>query len=130
MNVSFVVIFNQISQMSHVPERKEKDCLNCGAIVQGRYCQKCGQENVEPHESFWSMLHHFFEDITHFDGRFFSSLFTLIRKPGFLSAAYVEGKRNSFLHPVRMYVFSSAIFFLVFLWSLLLLKFILNFNNK
>jgi Protein of unknown function (DUF3667) len=100
--------------MSHALERKEKDCLNCGTIVQGKYCHVCGQENIVPHESFWSMLRHFFADITHFDGKFFSSLAILIRKPGFLSSEYISGKRNSYLNPVRMYVFTSALFFLVF----------------
>ena len=100
--------------MSHAPERKEKDCLNCGALVQGRFCQVCGQENIVPHESFWSMVHHFFADITHFDGKFFSTVGILVRKPGFLSAEYVKGRRNSYLNPVRMYVFTSALFFLIF----------------
>jgi hypothetical protein len=100
--------------MSHAPGRKEKDCLNCGELVLGRFCQHCGQENIVPHENFLSMLHHFFADITHFDGKFFSSLAILIRKPGFLSTAYISGKRNSYLNPVRMYVFTSALFFLVF----------------
>ncbi|MES1220487.1 MAG: DUF3667 domain-containing protein [Bacteroidota bacterium] len=100
--------------MSHAPQRKEKDCLNCGTIVQGRFCHVCGQENIVPHESFWSMLHHFFADITHFDGKFFSSLFILIRKPGFLSSEYIHGRRNSYLNPVRMYVFTAAVFFTIF----------------
>lgn len=100
--------------MSHRPERKEKDCLNCGARVLGRYCQKCGQENLAPKESLWGMVHHFIGDITHFDGKFFSTLKILITKPGFLSAEYMKGKRVSYLNPVRMYVFTSAFFFLVF----------------
>jgi hypothetical protein len=100
--------------MSHAPARKEKDCLNCGAIVQGRFCHVCGQENIVPHESFFSMVHHFFADITHFDGKFFSTVGILIRKPGFLSSEYVKGRRNSYLNPVRMYVFTSALFFLIF----------------
>ncbi len=100
--------------MSHIPQRKEKDCLNCGTIVQGKYCQNCGQENVEPHESFWHMVTHFFYDITHFDSSFFHTIHHLILKPGFLSKEYVRGKRMSYLHPIRMYVFTSAIFFLLF----------------
>lgn len=100
--------------MSHRPERKEKDCLNCGAIVQGRYCQVCGQENLEPKETFWGMVLHFFSDITHFDGKFFTTLKILLTKPGFLSTEYMKGRRQSYLNPVRMYVFTSAIFFLVF----------------
>jgi hypothetical protein len=100
--------------LSHTPQRKEKDCLNCGTIVQGRYCHVCGQENVEPKETFWHMGTHFFNDITHFDGSFFTSLKDLLFKPGFLSKEYMKGRRATYLHPVRMYVFTSAIFFLLF----------------
>ena len=100
--------------MSHIPERKEKDCLNCGTIVQGHYCQNCGQENVVPKETFWHMVTHFFFDITHFDSNFFHTAHHLIFKPGFLSKEYMLGRRASYLHPVKMYVFSSAIFFLLF----------------
>ncbi len=100
--------------MSHFHERKEKDCLNCGAEVQGRYCQVCGQENIEPKETFWHLLTHFVYDITHFDGKFFSSLKYLLFRPGFLSKEYLKGRRASYLHPIRMYVFVSAFFFLIF----------------
>ncbi len=100
--------------MSHIPERKEKDCLNCGTMVQGKYCQNCGQENVEPKETFWHMVTHFFYDITHFDSNFFHSIHHLIFKPGFLSREYMTGRRAQYLHPIKMYVFTSAIFFLLF----------------
>jgi len=100
--------------VSHTPLRKETDCLNCGATVQGRYCHVCGQENTEPKETFWHMFTHFFYDITHFDGSFFVTLKDLLFKPGFLSREYMLGRRKKYLHPVRMYVFTSAVFFLVF----------------
>ena len=100
--------------MSHIPERTEKDCLNCGAMVQGRYCQVCGQENVVPHETFWHMVKHFFYDIMHFDSKFFDTLKDLLFKPGFLSREYISGRRVAYLHPVKMYVFTSAVFFLIF----------------
>jgi hypothetical protein len=80
----------------------------------GRYCQACGQENTEPKETFWHMFTHFFYDITHFDGSFFVTLKDLLFKPGFLSREYMLGRRKKYLHPVRMYVFTSAVFFLVF----------------
>ena len=100
--------------MSHLAERKEKDCLNCGTIIHGRFCHVCGQENLEPRESFWHLVTHFFYDITHFDGKFFTTLKDLAFKPGFLSREYMKGRRASYLNPVRMYVFTSAIFFLLF----------------
>lgn len=60
------------------------------------------------------MFTHFFYDITHFDGSFFVTLKDLLFRPGFLSKEYMLGKRKKYLHPVRMYVFTSAVFFLVF----------------
>ena len=100
--------------MSHAPERHENNCLNCGATVIGRYCHVCGQENIVPRESFGGLVLHFFYDITHFDGKFFQSLKELLFTPGLLSEEYIKGRRASHLNPVRMYVFTSAIFFLVF----------------
>lgn len=100
--------------MSHIPQRKEKNCLNCGTIVQGPYCHNCGQENIVPHESFWHMAKHFFYDITHFDSKFFDTLKDLLLRPGFLSKEYVSGRRARYLNPIKMYVFTSAVFFLLF----------------
>ncbi|HTE25377.1 DUF3667 domain-containing protein [Flavitalea sp.] len=100
--------------MSHSKERAEKNCLNCGETVQGRYCQVCGQENTEPKESLWGLVSHFFQDITHFDGKFFSTGKLLFTKPGFLPKEYLSGRRARYLHPIRMYVFTSALFFLIF----------------
>lgn len=100
--------------MSHSKERHEKICLNCNAALNGRYCHVCGQENIEPKETVWGLVSHFFYDITHFDGKFFSTTRYLITRPGFLPAEYLKGRRASYLHPIRMYVFSSALFFLIF----------------
>ncbi len=100
--------------MSHFKERTAKNCLNCNAIVAGKYCQVCGQENIEPKESFWHLVTHFFNDITHFDGKFFTTTKLLLLKPGYLAKAYLQGKRASYLHPIRMYVFTSFVFFLLF----------------
>ncbi len=100
--------------MSHGRERKEKNCLNCNARVFGRYCHVCGQENVEPKESAWDLIVHFFNDITHFEGKFLTSLRYLVFKPGFLTAEYIRGRRAGYMNPVRMYVFTSAFFFILF----------------
>ena len=100
--------------MSHLKERAEKNCLNCNAQLHGTYCHICGQENIEPKESVWHLVAHFFYDITHFDGKFFSTLKYLVSRPGFLPAEYGRGRRAAYLNPIRMYVFTSAFFFLIF----------------
>jgi len=97
--------------MSHLKERKEKNCLNCSEIVMGRYCQHCGQENVEVKESFGHLIMHFFEDLTHFDGKLWKTLKLLLFKPAKLTQLYMDGQRANYIHPIRMYLFISTIFF-------------------
>lgn len=109
--------------MGHGKLRHDNTCLNCGSVVRVRFCSQCGQENIEPKESLGSLINHFFSDITHFDGKFFSTSRYLLTRPGFLSKEYINGRRARYLHPIRMYVFTSAVFFLLFFKTF-------NVNNK
>jgi hypothetical protein len=93
--------------------RKENDCLNCGTILEGKYCHNCGQENLEMKESFGHMMNHAISDYFHFDHQFFSTLKPLFTKPGFLTNEYMAGRRASYLHPVKMYIFISLVYFVI-----------------
>jgi len=92
--------------------RKEKKCLNCGADVPDKFCSHCGQANTEPKESFPDLVVDFLSDITHFDSKIFITLRDLIYNPGFLTREYNAGRRATYLNPIRLYVFISAVFFL------------------
>lgn len=91
--------------------RKENNCLNCGHIVEGRYCTHCGQENIEPRERFSELAGHFAADLLHFDTQFFSTIRYLLFKPGYLTQEYIKGRRKAYLHPIRMYLFVSVLYF-------------------
>lgn len=93
--------------------RKDKTCLNCGAEVPERFCSHCGQENVETKESFGHLVAHFFQDITHYDSKLLLTLKYLFFYPGLLTKRYVQGHRMDFVNPIRLYVFTSFIFFLL-----------------
>ncbi|TAE70721.1 MAG: DUF3667 domain-containing protein [Bacteroidetes bacterium] len=97
--------------MSKHKHRSEPICLNCNAVTYGKFCHVCGQENLEPKESFLHLSQHFLYDITHFDGKFFNTTKYLLFKPGFLSYEYNRGRRASYLNPIKMFVFVSAFFF-------------------
>jgi hypothetical protein len=97
--------------------RKENDCLNCGTILEGKYCHKCGQENLELKENFGHMMSHAISDYFHFDHLFFHTLKPLLFKPGFLTNEYMAGKRVQYLHPVKMYIFISIVYFLLLFQS-------------
>ncbi|MDB5126086.1 DUF3667 domain-containing protein [Mucilaginibacter sp.] len=91
--------------------RKENDCLNCGTLLEGKFCHNCGQENLEMKESFGHMLNHAVSDYFHFDYQFFHTLRPLFLKPGHLTNEYLLGRRAQYLHPVKMYIFISLVFF-------------------
>ncbi len=92
--------------------RKDKTCLNCGHDVPDRFCGHCGQENVETKESFGHLVSHFFQDITHYDSKFLITLKYLFFYPGHLTKKYLQGHRMDYVNPIRLYVFTSFIFFL------------------
>lgn len=100
--------------MSHAKIRKERSCLNCGHEVKERFCPNCGQENTECRQPFHYLFTHFVEDFTHYDGQFWRTMKNLIFKPGLLTSAYLDGKRQSFVPPVKLYIFVSFVTFLLF----------------
>jgi len=93
--------------------RNEKNCLNCGKPIEHRYCGHCGQENTEPRQTFGHLVTHFFEDLTHYEGKFWGTLRYLFFKPAFLTKEFIAGKRSKYLPPVRLYIFASFLTFLL-----------------
>ncbi|MBS7563355.1 DUF3667 domain-containing protein [Mucilaginibacter sp. Bleaf8] len=93
--------------------RHENDCLNCGTELGGKFCHHCGQENLQIKESFGHMLNHAVSDYFHFDHQFFHTLRPLFLKPGKLTNEYMAGRRAQYLHPVKMYIFISLVYFLL-----------------
>jgi hypothetical protein len=65
-------------------------------------------------ESFGHMLNHAVSDYFHFDYQFFHTLRPLFLKPGHLTNEYLAGHRAQYLHPVKMYIFISLVFFVLF----------------
>lgn len=100
--------------MSHGKIREDKTCLNCGHHVEERFCTHCGQENTEPKQVFHYLFTHFIEDFTHYDGQFWKTIKNLLFKPGKLTAIYLEGKRQLYVPPVKLYIFISFVTFFMF----------------
>ncbi|RZL45260.1 MAG: DUF3667 domain-containing protein [Pedobacter sp.] len=101
--------------MSSFKLRKEKNCLNCGNEVASHFCPECGQENIELKENAVHMVIHAIADYFHFEHKFFGTLRPLLFKPGQLTKEYVAGKRVAFIHPIRLYIFVSIVFFIFIL---------------
>jgi hypothetical protein len=86
-------------------------CLNCGSSLDGPYCSKCGQHDVDYSGSFWHIIEDALEGALHFDGKFFRSARYIFTRPGFLTTEFVAGRRVRYMHPVRLYIFASFLFF-------------------
>ena len=100
--------------MSHSKKKKDPVCLNCNTGLVGNFCHVCGQQDTELHDSFWHLCYHFFHDLTHIEAKWFNTMKYLIIRPGFLSKEYLKGRRVNYLHPIRMYIITSAFFFILF----------------
>ncbi|MBW8049929.1 MAG: DUF3667 domain-containing protein [Cytophagales bacterium] len=93
--------------------RKSAKCLNCGRSLRAKqnYCPQCGQENTDKQVSFGLLFKDFIKDNFEIDSRFSESVVPFLFKPGFLTKAYIEGKRVEYIAPVRLYLTISILYF-------------------
>lgn len=92
---------------------EQKNCLNCGAPLHGTFCHDCGQKNLPRRQDIGDFIINFVSSFYSFESKFFKTFGFLLFKPGRIINDYNAGKRESYYHPARMYVFLSFIFFLV-----------------
>ena len=88
-------------------------CANCGTLLEGPYCSSCGQQRRDIKRFFLTLINDAFEDVFKLNSRAWKTLLSLLFKPGFLTTEYLKGRRASYIQPVRLYFFTSIIFFLL-----------------
>lgn len=89
----------------------DPNCLNCGALLTGEFCNECGQSAQSIRRPFWSLVGESLETFFAIDGRIARTLPDLLLHPGRMTRAYLDGKRARFIPPFRLYVLASLIFF-------------------
>ncbi len=94
-------------------KRYNEQCLNCGTTLLDTFCHHCGQKDLPKRQTLGELLSNFISSFWSYEGKFFRTTKYLITRPGFLAKEYTQGKRESFYHPARMYVFISFVFFLL-----------------
>ncbi len=88
-------------------------CGNCGSLLKGPWCHRCGQEAHDPMQRFRGALRDLFEHVLHFDGRLWHTLLPLYFRPGFLTRDYLAGRRVRYVAPLRLMFFLAVIAFFV-----------------
>lgn len=89
-------------------------CPNCSADLTGEYCCRCGQRRIDPRElSFRHFLNELADAVTDFRSHF-KTLRTLRRLPvpGLLTTEFLEGRRERYLSPLKVYLVCAAFYFL------------------
>jgi uncharacterized protein DUF3667 len=89
------------------------ECENCGAQLHGHWCAKCGQAAVEYRRSFRHVIVDVLDSFLNWDSKFFASLGWLVFRPWHLTNEFIRGRRVRYLHPVRLYLLASILFFFV-----------------
>lgn len=95
--------------------RKSDACLNCNTPLrpEDNYCPNCGQENNIRKIPVHHLAIEVFEDFFHFDTKLWNTIKASFTRPGKITLDYLNGKRVSYVPPVKFYVFVSFIFFLL-----------------
>ena len=88
-------------------------CLNCGTTLEGPFCHYCGQPDKNFMRFFPVLLREFLEDFLELDSRFTRTMKPLLFLPGKLTRDYLDGRRFRYTPPLRLYIFSSMIFFIL-----------------
>src|SRR5881296_1094241 len=86
-------------------------CENCGTQLRGHWCAQCGQPAIDYRRSFRHVIVDVLDSFLNWDSKFFATLGLLIVKPWRLTNEFLAGKRVRYVHPARLYLLASILFF-------------------
>ena len=88
-------------------------CLNCGSTRVEAFCARCGQRNVDMRVPARELMMDAVEDGLSLDSRVARTVVPFLFRPGHLTVEWTSGRRARFSSPLRLYLLTSAVFFLV-----------------
>jgi uncharacterized protein DUF3667 len=86
-------------------------CENCNAQLRGPYCSVCGQPAIDYRRSFRHVITDLLDSFLNWDSKFFATIALLITRPWRLTNQFLAGRRIRYLHPARLYLLASILFF-------------------
>lgn len=90
---------------------ESQHCRNCDTMLpeNAKYCPACRQKNTDGRITFGELASQFISDLFNLDGRIFQTLKALCI-PGKLTDDFFNGMQIRYYHPVRLFIFSGALF--------------------
>jgi hypothetical protein len=98
---------------SKLPEQPLTHCENCGAPLTGEFCAQCGQHAIDYRRSIFRVVLDAADSFLNWDTKFLKTMGLLLIRPWELTNDFNAGRRARYVHPLRLYLIASVIFFLV-----------------
>src|SRR5438067_1268842 len=87
--------------------------MRYGAPMAGPFCAQCGQHAVDYRRSFRHIIVDVLDSFLSWDSKFFATIGWLIARPWHLTNQFLAGRRVRYVHPLRLYLLVSILFFFV-----------------
>src|SRR5205814_7395448 len=88
-------------------------CENCDALLTDRWCSNCCQASIDYRRSFRHVIVDALDSFLNFESKFFATIGWLIVRPWHLTSQFLAGRRVRYVHPLRLYLLVSILFFFV-----------------
>jgi hypothetical protein len=98
---------------SKLPDEPLTHCENCGTPLAGEFCSQCGQHAIDYRRSLFRVVLDALDSFLNWDTKFLHSLNVLLLRPWQLTNDFNAGRRARYVHPLRIYLIASIIFFLL-----------------
>jgi hypothetical protein len=102
------------AELVPAPSDARWDCPTCRRHNDEEYCPRCGeQRRCEGDLGFGHVWRQVVRETFDVDGRFFGTIRLLLTRPGQLTLDFLEGRRVGHVHPLKLFLLVSAIYFLL-----------------
>ncbi len=87
-------------------------CPSCDRAVDTPYCPGCGERPLRDRElTLRGFVDQLVQAFTSIDGRLIRSFRYLVTRPGFLTVAFLQGRRKPYLSPIQLFLLANVLFF-------------------
>src|SRR5438045_3970988 len=102
-----------LRRRSKLPIKPLTHCENCGAPLTGEFCSHCGQHAIDYRRSIFRVLLDAADSFLNWDTKFLHTINQLLIHPWQLTNDFNAGRRARYVHPLRLYLIASIVFFLM-----------------
>jgi hypothetical protein len=94
------------------PPAQPHVCKSCGNQFTGFFCNICGEKVILPRErTFKTILNGILMALINTDSKFLKTLWYMVRKPGFVSREFANGRTVKYLKPASAFFILNLFYF-------------------